>query len=97
MDQIRQQGDKESMLGTVKGLSSDDLVYTVEERRRKKRKFHLGPYSQESSGLCKRVQNSLHRWEKPAKRSLMARAAVGSFVGNRSNVGRMERLMWRLH
>ena len=24
-------------------------------------------------------------------------AAVGSFVGNRSNVGRMERLMWRLH
>ena len=80
MDQRRQQGDKDSMLGTVKRLSSDGLVYAMEKRGMEKRKVHLGPYSQESSGLCKGVQNSLHRWEKPSKGSLMARAAVGSLV-----------------
>ena len=51
MDQRRQQGDKDSMLGTVKRLSSDGLVYAVEERGMEKRKVHLGPDSQESLGL----------------------------------------------
>lgn len=46
MDQRRQQGDKDSMLGTVKRLSSDGLVYVVEERGMEKRKD-----SQESLGL----------------------------------------------
>lgn len=39
------------------------------------------------SGLCKGVQTSLYRWEKASKGALMVRAAVGSFVGNRSNWG----------
>ena len=46
----------------------------------KRGKFTWDHNSQESSGLCKGVQNSLHRWEKPSKGSVMARAAVGSLV-----------------